>query len=519
MDKKLVMAMLLSTATVMVFQHFMYKGNPYEQSGVIPSQIKKGFIVPNGKEALGSEFNAEIDFLDQKVHKKENLVSIETPFCIYEFSNFGGAISGITFKKRPGVNNRPLRTVFHKDFFHREETCMLLALDNKTPYFYDLDSKNESDNSYDITYKTTALGWLIKKKYTLYKDKYEIDLLLSFEPISDKFEPISPRIFFPSPFIAEIESDAVNGFAYNPSTKSIDKNLSANVYEDIFGSEDRYFAHCMHSDKSNFIKRAYYKKLGDHSLFSILHAGIINNKEEKLVSFYFGPKDIQDLNAVDTRLEGLLSFGWLSSLCKILLQILEFLYRYLKNYGLAIIVLTILIKLPLLPLTLKSAAVLEKYQKYQPQINRIRQKYKSDLQSQNLELMRFYKEHNLSPAGQLIGCLPLLIDMPIMFALYKVLGNYMDLYQAPFFGWITDLSSKDPYYILPILMGLTMVWQQRMTPAADEKQKVMMMFMAIIMAVVFAGFPAGLVLYWFTKNVLTIGETYLRKKITPKTQK
>lgn len=138
-------------------------------------------------------------------------------------------------------------------------------------------------------------------------------------------------------------------------------------------------------------------------------------------------------------------------------------------------------------------------------------KYRHDLSLQHTELMKFYKDHNLSPTTQFLGCLPLLIQMPILFALYRVLNNYLDLYQAPFIGWITDLSSKDPYYVLPILMGLSMLWQQHMTKVADEKQRVMMMFMSIFMTVMFANFPAGLVLYWLMNNIWTIGEDYLRK--------
>ena len=156
---------------------------------------------------------------------------------------------------------------------------------------------------------------------------------------------------------------------------------------------------------------------------------------------------------------------------------------------------------------------MEEYQKYQPTLNRIRTKYKHDLKKQQEEIMKFHQEHNLSPATPMSGCLPMLIQLPILFALYRVLNNYLSLYHAPFFGWMRDLSSKDPYYVLPILMGLTMLWQQKMTPVVDEKQRLMMMFMPIVMTAIFINFPAGLVLYWLTNNVLTVGEDLLRKRI------
>ena len=135
---------------------------------------------------------------------------------------------------------------------------------------------------------------------------------------------------------------------------------------------------------------------------------------------------------------------------------------------------------------------MEQYQRYQPAINRIRNKYKNDMVMLQNELMRFYKEHNLSATSPLMGCLPLVIQMPILFALYRVLNNYLDLYNAPFVLWITDLSSKDPYYVLPVLMGATMIWQQSLTPGVDGKQKTMMLFTSIFMTALFANFPAGL---------------------------
>ena len=156
---------------------------------------------------------------------------------------------------------------------------------------------------------------------------------------------------------------------------------------------------------------------------------------------------------------------------------------------------------------------MEDYQKFQPTIARIRQKYKSDPARQQQELVQFHKDHNISPATSMVGCLPMLIQFPFLIALYRALGNYLDLYKAPFFGWITDLSLKDPYYVLPILMGAAMLWQQSMTPATDSKMKVAGMFMPILMVAIFIKFPAGLVLYWFTNNLLTIGEDLLRKRI------
>jgi YidC/Oxa1 family membrane protein insertase len=216
---------------------------------------------------------------------------------------------------------------------------------------------------------------------------------------------------------------------------------------------------------------------------------------------------------VDDRLDGLMSFGWLSFVCKLLLKLLEWLFGYFGNYGLAILVMGLLLRFPLIPLSVYSRRKMEIYQKFQPTIAKIRQKYRHDVKMQHEELMRFHQEHNLSAATPIMGCLPMLIQLPILFALFRVLGNYLDLYNAPFYGWILDLSSKDPYYVLPILMGASMMWQQWLTPTTDEKQRVIMMFMTLVFTVFFAKAAAGLVLYWLVNNVVTIGEDYLRRLV------
>jgi len=374
----------------------------------------------------------------------------------------------------------------------------------------------EMDDQVAIAYVTNVDGWEIKKTYVVYKDSYKLDLNIEFNQKVKNINSIKPRLFFPAPFIGELEGDFQNGVVINTKGNSVnivsENNLNqAWIMPGVFGAQDKYFVHSLINDRKNFVQRAFYKKL-ENKLYPILEGPQVNKEESWDLSFYVGPKLINDLVSVDERLEGTLSFGWLSWLCKLLLQLLAWLHSFLGNFGLAIIIMTILLKLPFTPLTISGRKRMEEYQKYQPTINRIRTKYKNDIQKQQAEIIKFHKDHNLSPAAPMLGCLPLLIQMPILFALYRMLNNYLGLYQAPFAGWLVNLSAKDPYYVLPILMGVSMFIQQRMTPVADSKQKVMMMFMPLILTAVFINFPAGLVLYWLTNNLLTIGEDFLRKK-------
>ncbi|NJC87086.1 MAG: membrane protein insertase YidC, partial [Desulfuromonas sp.] len=228
---------------------------------------------------------------------------------------------------------------------------------------------------------------------------------------------------------------------------------------------------------------------------------------------FFGPKDWELLKAADHHLDEAVHFGWFDLLAKPLLHVLVFFYGFLKNYGLAIIVLTIIIKLLFWPLTHKSYASMKAMQKLQPEMQKLREKFKSDKERLNRELMELYKKHSVNPLG---GCLPMLVQIPVFFALYKVLLDSIALRQAPFMLWLTDLSAKDPYYITPLLMGASMFVQQKMTPTtADPIQAKIFLFMPVVFTFLFLNFPSGLVIYWLVNNLLTIAQQYyINRRLT-----
>ncbi|MCM2264264.1 MAG: membrane protein insertase YidC [Desulfuromonadales bacterium] len=228
---------------------------------------------------------------------------------------------------------------------------------------------------------------------------------------------------------------------------------------------------------------------------------------------FFGPKDFDQLKAADHQLERAVDFGWFDLLAKPLLHVLVFFYGYLKNYGLAIIVLTVIIKLLFWPLTHKSYASMKAMQKLQPEMQKLREKFKTDKERLNKELMELYKKHSVNPLG---GCLPMLVQIPVFFALYKVLLDSIALRQAPFMLWLTDLSAKDPYYITPLLMGASMFVQQKMTPTtADPIQAKIFLFMPVVFTFLFLNFPSGLVIYWLVNNLLTIAQQYyINRRLT-----
>ncbi|MBI2876444.1 MAG: membrane protein insertase YidC [Candidatus Tectomicrobia bacterium] len=229
------------------------------------------------------------------------------------------------------------------------------------------------------------------------------------------------------------------------------------------------------------------------------------------LQIYAGPKEINMLKSQGAYLERVIDYGWVDFLARPLLQILKYFYQYLGNYGVAIILLTVLIKIAFSPLSHKSFKSMQSMQRIQPKIKELQERYGNDRQKLNQEMMNLYRQYKVNPLG---GCLPMLLQIPVFFALYYVLQDAIELRKAPFFWWVQDLSEKDPYYIYPILMGITMFIQQKMTPqTGDPRQNQIMMFMPLIFTVLFLNFPAGLVIYWLVNNILTIGQQYTTMKL------
>ncbi|MEW6682368.1 MAG: membrane protein insertase YidC [Nitrospirota bacterium] len=233
------------------------------------------------------------------------------------------------------------------------------------------------------------------------------------------------------------------------------------------------------------------------------------------VRLYAGPKEYDRLAALQIGLQETIDFGWFIygswSLVRLIAEplflLLQFLHGFTGNYGVAIILLTTLIKTAFAPLSHKSFVSMKAMAALQPQTQALQKKYKHDKMRLNQELMSLYKTNKVNPLG---GCLPMVVQIPFFIALFNILYTSIELRQAPFVGWISDLSVQDPYYVLPILMGVTMFVQQKMQPTTmDPRQAKIMLMLPIVFTFFFLAFPAGLVLYWMTNNILTILQQYV----------
>jgi YidC/Oxa1 family membrane protein insertase len=236
--------------------------------------------------------------------------------------------------------------------------------------------------------------------------------------------------------------------------------------------------------------------------------------------YYLGPKEIPELKKAGPDLQKVIDYGdWIGPIARFLLSLLHFFYSLIPNYGIAIILLTILVKAVLYPLAYKSAVSMRKLQMVQPKMKEIREKHKEDKARMNAEMMTLYKTEKVNPVG---GCLPLLLQMPVFFALYRVFFSSIELRQAPFFGWIKDLSIYDPYFVTPLLMTALMWYQTKITPqptAGDDNetvraQRAMMKWMPVIFGLIMIFLPAGLTLYFLVNALLSVTQqVYLNKKL------
>ena len=259
----------------------------------------------------------------------------------------------------------------------------------------------------------------------------------------------------------------------------------------------------------------YSKKVGEE-LFEaslVFRSLQIKPGETKVMEYglYFGPKEVGILKAAGSKLERAIDLGFFDLIAYPMLLSFKWMYEVIPNYGVVVILLTVLIKILFWPLSQKSYKSMKDMQKVAPLMEQIREKYKDDKERLNKEVMDLYKRHKVNPLG---GCLPMILQIPVFFALYAVVGGAVELRHAPFILWITDLSAKDPYYVTPVIMGATMFIQQKMTPSAtaDPMQQKVMMLMPVIFTFMFLNFSSGLVLYWLINNVLSIGQQHYVNK-------
>lgn len=503
---------VLLTIMYLVMQHFFF--GPKKQADVSEQAARSGqqlAAAPAQELEVRKPLNTEIDFLDAKPAHKTVTTEIETADARYQFSSAGAALQAVEFRRNWGGSESYLSTILPGSSVDKETRCFLVGLKAATPYYFELvDHKKETGQDV-LVYKAAFDAGTITKQFTVFHDKHQIDLQLTVAPKAG--ESLEPRIFFPSPLVPDlISQDSISGFVNNErgnlvfhERKSEETIASYWLKPTIFGTQDRYFAHALVTDPQNFAQRAFYKAQDLHSLYSIVEGPAVTEPTTWDLSFYIGPKTSEAILKVDQRLEQTLYTGWWSPitkpLAKILLLLLNWLYGLVHNYGLAIIILTILMRLVLLPFTWRTGkGKVDKHQEFQKKMQYIQQRYKDDPQRLAAERAELIKKYGFPMPGGAGGCLVMFLQIPMFIALSMVLSNAIELYKASFL-WIPDLTARDPYYILALLTGGAMFLH---TPIKDPQQRVTAIVTALIVGAISSNFSAGIALYIFVSTALAV---------------
>src|SRR3990167_1398794 len=364
--------------------------------------------------------NREIDFIDSE-KQEENLTVVETDYGRVTFTNVGGALQKLEFKHDVSPEHDWITTIDAKS---NEDKSFLIALEGPSPLYYKQDSYFDGPDKAQVSYSVQFDKGTITKRFSIYKRINKIELLVEAEPKSVS-APLRMRLFYPAPFIQELSKNQVNGvFIDDINSSSVQKkpsNLLMNSMwkrPSLFGAEDKYFLNMMYKDENIFGHRAFYRESPDGLLTAVLEAYPLKEKKDYFLSFYFGPKKMFAMSAVDPMLEKTLDYGFLAPVSKLLLKILNFFYGYVHNYGWAILFLTLLLKLLMAPFTFRAEGDDEKRKEYQKKMKQIDEMYKGDSERLNAAKAALFKEHGIPGMG---GCIPILLQFPIFIALNRLL--------------------------------------------------------------------------------------------------
>lgn len=508
--KNLIIPISLALATTWAINYFFTKNEPSSSAaqGMVAGE---SFVAPE-KEIAYKPLVKEIDFLDASATPAK-ITTVETPFYTARFSTHGAGLESLVYKKAAGVLEVDVETIAPAGELKKEDTPFLIALQDKTPFYYTLDEKVEDATSLSLSYKAIDSRSVIIKKFVLSKTSYQIDLEITIEPRGAAV--LEPRLIFPAPLLGDdkttVQASTMGVVA--EKKEAINKLIKEKINPQqgwfaptLFGAENRYFVNVLVGDQGKFVQRAYYR-MGEENLFAMLEGPAVSQPTTWKLSFYCGPKEYTTMFAVDQRLAKVVDYaGMFAPISRFMLLVLKWLYAYLHNYGLVIIVITFLMRLIMVPFTMNSEESLKKRAEFDKKLKYIQQKYKDDSARLAEERAELVKKHGMPGLG---GCLPLLLQIPIFLGLAKVLGSTIELYKAPFFGWIHDLSAPDPLYILPILVGVSMLAQAFFV---DEKQRFTMLISGLIFGALAVNFASGLTLYILVSTMLGLAQTLIVRR-------
>jgi YidC/Oxa1 family membrane protein insertase len=580
MEKRAILALVLSLLVFLVYQLFFVpeqKPKPPKSTPATeqPAPAVQGPTPQKGLPAPSATPAAPLPaFRPRPAHPPRDVV-VETPLYRAVLTEAGGRLKSFGLKqyretiatdsppkelvRSPQADELPLAFNFMNHPVAGLDVAQYAA--DRTSLVVD-----PADGSKKLTFTYQVPGWLrITREYQFYPNTYSMDLTIRLANLGSQGREDAPAV---SLINSPLSPENRGGYNFNGPALFVGGKLDEVAFKDIkaggrsggpTGWITSIFSGGRPARKGTEGELRFAGPIdwiaytSQHFTMAVVPEGLVPNlaqlkvlnaatemvettfvgpalriepdaQQELQFKIYAGPKEIEDLKAAHAKLEKAIDFGWFDIIAQPLLLSLKFFYRYIHNYGIAIIILTVLIKLAFWPLTNKSFTSMQAMKKVQPMMQKIREKYKDDPQRMNQEIMQLYRTQKVNPFG---GCLPMVLQIPVFFALYKVLNSSITMRHAPFIWWINDLSAPDrlpvgfdiPYVggfpVLTLLMGASMFIQQKMTPmTGDPRQAKLMLLMPVVFTFMFVNFPSGLTLYWFVNNILSIGQQYLLNRKT-----
>ena len=520
MEKRVLIAIVLSIAVMYGYSFIFPPQKPTVSNKPLAPAASEASKKVDAARASSPAVAPDIRQV-QTLNAKE--VIVETDVLRAVFSTQGATLKELILKKyRDKAGSGSNEVVLFRESspanYILGTEAPVIGSANTLLFSADTDAIIVSDNSTkSIEFTAVTSGVVLKKKFTFTSSGYGISLDTTL--INSSSAPLEGTVQNVLRNSSRKPGDDPGRYeVFGPVTLS-DSGVSFDSLADLAKGErsfqkgvkwtgfgDKYFLRAIIANKSSASSVSIKDTAGycEQRVFSDKFSISPLQQTSFSTTVFFGPKDIDILKAQGSQLEESIDLGWFSALAKPLLHTIKLFYKYLGNYGLAIILITVILKIIFFPLTHKSYKSMKEMQKLQPKMQELKDIHKDDRDALNRSVMELYKTHKVNPLG---GCLPMIIQIPVFFGLYKALMFSIELRHAPFYFWLHDLSAKDPYYVTPIIMGVTMFIQQKMTPTnMDPVQAKMMLALPVVFTAMFLNFPSGLVLYWLVNNVLTIAQ-------------
>lgn len=460
----------------------------------------QSFVAPE-LEAVQKPLNKEINFEEEK-KSEEVITEVQTNLAKYKFSSHGAVIQSVDLLWQSGEKLVPVLS-----------SCMslgMIALSDKTPINYELISseKNNDNTEYIVKYVAKIGHTSFYKTFVVSMNTYRVDV--KFLVDGKDIEGQTARLFLVSPAMSDEIKAIVNKPTNNSSLKIQDIALNKEQsFKDfwfepkIFGFNSKFLSAFCFDSQAGSVARAYLKKINEIQYEAVLESKSLVSEKELSWSLYVGPKTLEGFSSVSANLSQLMQYGWLTFIAKPMMQFLIYLKEKTGNYGIAIILLTLLLNLVLLPFRLKGERSMKKQAEFEKKRAYLQQKFRDDRESYERAMAELINKQGVP---MLTGCLPMLLNIPVFFSLNKILSSAIELHGAQF-AWLPDLSAQDPYYILSILVFSGMIFSSN--TGNDPRQWASRLGFGLVIGAVSAYLASGLALYLAVNTLATVVQSWI----------